>query len=246
MVNRRKVEIVFRRKVRAIWLEQGMALAAKGESWPAAKVALSSQIAAENSGAVTVSKVLEHIRRVWFEPPEDSQALRSDAFRILQADDSQNTRLLLNWGMTIAAYPFVGGTGEALGRLLKLQNEAHRTDVQRRMREQYGDRDFVSRISRYTISSFLDWDIIKESKPKGVYLLGKQARPRNGIQLAWLTEAILISTGESQMSFSKLAHHPILFPIAVESFNASLLLSNPRLHVTRQGLNEDVVSLSEM
>jgi len=244
MVTRRKIEIVFRRKVRAIWLEQGMALAAKGETWKNAKQVLNSQIAAENPGAVTVSKVLEHIRRVWFEPPEDSQALRTDAFRILHGDDTQNTRLLLNWGMTIAAYPFVGSTGEALGRLLKLQNEAHRADVQRRLREQYGDRDFVSRIARYNISSFLDWGIIKEAKPKGVYLLAKQARPKNGVQLAWLTEAILISSGESQMSFSKLSHHPILFPIAVEALSASLLLSNPRLRVARQGLNEDVVSLA--
>jgi hypothetical protein len=145
--------------------------------------------------------------------------------------------------MAIAAYPFVGGVGEALGRLLKLQHEAHRTDVQRRLREQYGDRDFVSRITRYNVSSFLDWGIIAETKKAGVYLPGKQVQPKNAEQLAWLGEAALISRGANQMAFSKLCHHPVLFPISIETLNASILRANPRLKVARQGLNEECVCL---
>src|ERR1039457_1754883 len=176
---RAKVEIVFRRKVRAIWLEQGLALAAQGAAWSDAKRELAKEIAAENSGIVTISKVLEHIRRIWFEPPDDALALRADALRLHQASATRDTKLLLNWGMTIAAYPFVGSTGEALGRLLKLQKKARRADVQRRLREQYGDRDFVNRIARYTVSSFLDWGVIVETKPKGIYLAGKQTTPKS-------------------------------------------------------------------
>ena len=73
-----------------------------------------------------------------------------------------------------AAYPFVGSVGETLGRLLKLQHEAHHTDIQRRLREQHGDRVFVSRITRYDVSSFLDWGAIADTKKAGVYLPGKQ------------------------------------------------------------------------
>src|ERR1700754_213841 len=153
---RAKIEIAFRRKVRAVWLEQGLALAANEVTWKDARVYLAKEIGAENAGAETIRKALEHIRRIWFDPPTDSIALRSQALELFRADNSRNTRFLLNWGMTIAAYPFVGSVGEALGRLLKLQNEARRADVQRRLREQYGDRDFVNRITRYNISSFLD------------------------------------------------------------------------------------------
>jgi hypothetical protein len=59
---RAKVEIVFRRKVRAIWLDQGMALAAQGLPWNDAKPALVAPVAAENPGAETIRKVLEHVR----------------------------------------------------------------------------------------------------------------------------------------------------------------------------------------
>jgi len=241
---RTKFEIAFRRKVRAVWLDQGMALAAQNLPWQDAKPALAEAVAAENPGAETIRKVLEHVRRIWFEPPENCIALRSAALTLFRASDSSATRTLLNWGMAIAAYPFVGSVAEALGRLLKLQNEAHRADIQRRLREQHGDRDFVSRITRYDVSSFLDWGVIAETKKAGVYLPGKQVQPRNAEQLAWLAETVLISRGERQMRFSQLCHHPILFPVKLDTFNASVLRANPRLRVERQSLNEEIVFLA--
>jgi hypothetical protein len=238
-----KVEVVFRRKVRAVWLDQGLALAADGATWKDAKPVLAGPVAAENPGAETIRKVLEHVRRIWFDPPDNCAALRSGALGIFRSHDSAATRAVLNWGMAIAAYPFVGSVAEALGRLLKLQKEAHRADIQRRLREQYGDRDFVSRITRYNISSFLDWGVISETKKAGVYHGGKHVQAKNPEQFAWLAEAVLISRGAHQMAFSQLCHHPVLFPIAVETFNASMLRANPRLKVACQGLNTDVVFL---
>ena len=241
---RAKIEIAFRRKVRAVWLEQGMALAAQNLAWQDAKPALAEAVAAENPGAETIRKVLEHVRRIWFEPPDNCIALRSAALSLFQASGSPATRTLLNWGMAIAAYPFVGSVGETLGRLLKLQHEAHRADIQRRLREQHGDRDFVSRITRYDVSSFLDWGVIAETKKAGIYLQGKKLQPRNAEQLAWLAEAVLISRGANQMPFPHLCHHPILFPVRLDTFNASVLRGNPRLQVERQSLNEEFVILT--
>lgn len=240
---RTKIEIAFRRKVRAVWLEQGMALAAQNLAWKDAKPALAEAVAAENPGAETIRKVLEHVRRIWFQPPENCIALRSAALSLFRANGSPATRTLLNWGMAIAACPFVGSVGETLGRLLKLQHEAHRADIQRRLREQHGDRDFVSRITRYDVSSFLDWGVIAETKKAGVYSPGKQVQPRKAEHLAWLAEAVFISRGETQMHSSQLFHHPILFPIRLDAFNASVLRANPRLTVARQSLNEEVVLL---
>jgi hypothetical protein len=242
---RTKVEIAFRRKVRAIWLDQGMALAAQNVPWHDAKPALAEVVAEQNPGAETIRKVLQHIRRVWFEPPDDSLALRSDALLLFRAHGSPDVRLLLNWGMAIAACPFVGSVAEALGRLLKLQGEAHRTDVQRRLREQHGDRDFVNRISRYNISSFLDWGVIAEAKKRGgIYSPARQTRPKRPEHIAWLAEAVLISRAEDQMILSQLLQHPVLFPVAFEAINPSILRHNPRLIVARQGLSEDVVLLA--
>jgi hypothetical protein len=238
-----KTEIVFRRKVRRVWLEEGMALAAKGVSWVDARLFLAKEISAENQGIETISKVLEHIKRIWFEPPIEAYGLHSDALKIYSADSSRETKLILNWGMSIAAYPFVGSTGEALGRLLKLQNDAFRSDVQRRLREQYGDRDFVNRITRYNISSFLDWGIIKEIEKRGTYVLGKKAKPNLSEYLAWLSEAALISLGKTQIAFLELCNHPILFPVELGAININLMHCNQRLRVERQNLADEHIFL---
>jgi len=240
---RPKIEIAFRRKVRAVWLEKGMALSAQEVPWNTAKPTLANEIASENPGAETIRKVLEHIRRIWFEPPDDCRGLHSDALRLYRANSSPDVRFILNWGMAVAAYPFVGSVAEALGRLLRLQKQAPRTDVQRRLREQHGDRDFVNRAARFTVSSFLDWGVIEVGKTAGVYHAGKQCQSRTADHLAWVAEAVLISRGEAQMAFSQICHHPILFPVSVQAINATILRTNPRLKVARQGLNDDFVSL---
>ena len=93
------------------------------------------------------------------------------------------------------------------------------------------------------MSSFLDWGVITEAKKSGVYSPGNQVQPRKADHLAWLAEAVLISRAETQMRSSELFHHPILFPISLDAFNASFVRANSRLSVARQGLNEEVVML---
>jgi hypothetical protein len=238
-------DIGFGKKIRACWLESAVEQAARGITFDQAKEPIAKEISADNAGAEAIRKILTGLKRVWFTPPDYCRALRDAGLDLFRHDNSPATRLILSWGMAVAAYPFVGDVAEALGRLLKLQREAHRADIERRVREQHGDRGFVSRIARYNVSSFLDWGVIVPAKKGGVYLPGKQVHPRNADQLAWLAEAVLISRGEHQMPFPQLCHHPVLFPVKLDTFNASVLRANPRLRVERQSLNEEFVSLAQ-
>jgi hypothetical protein len=45
--------------------------------------------------------------------------------------------------------------------------------VQRRVREQYGERETVSRRVHYVLRSFVDWGGLKETAEKGVYENGE-------------------------------------------------------------------------
>jgi hypothetical protein len=241
---REKIEIAFRRQVRRKWLDQGLALSAQHVPWSEARIILADRVGAENPGKETIRKVLEHIRRIWFEPPADAVSLQHHAVDLFRLDSSPENRLILNWGMAVAAYPFIGSVAEALGRQFKLHQRAERSTVQSRLREQYGDRDFVNRITRYNVSSFLEWGIIAESKPRGTYVANGQTIVRSPSVFSWLTEAIMISRGLTQVSFSTIVHHPILFPFASEIFNASTLQKNPSLTVVREGLHEEYVVLN--
>src|ERR1035437_3398571 len=162
-------DIGFGKKIRACWLESALEQAARGMTFDQAKEALAKEISTDNTGAEAIRKILTGLKRVWFTPPDYCRALRDAALDLFRHDNSPATRLLLSWGMAVAAYPFVGDVAETLGRLLKLQGEARRADIERRVREQHGDRAFVSRIGRYNVSSFLDWGVIAEAKRKGIY-----------------------------------------------------------------------------
>lgn len=41
--------------------------------------------------------------------------------------------------------------------------------VQRRVHEQYGERETVSRAARRVLRSFLDWGVLQETESKGIY-----------------------------------------------------------------------------
>lgn len=237
-------DIGFGKKVRARWLDSALAQAAKGVPFEQAKDALGRDIAADNSGPEAIRKIQTALKRVWFTPPDYCRALHAAGLDLFRRDATPATRFILNWGMTIAAYPFVGDVAEALGRLLRLQGEARRADVDRRVKEQRGDRGFVSRIARVNVSSFLDWGVVVATKTAGIYRPGSQVQPEKQEQLAWLSEAVMISRGASQMAFSQLCHHPILFPVKLGAFNASVLRASPRLRIERQNLNDDFVFLN--
>lgn len=238
-----KTDIGFGKKIRADWLDSALDHVAAGQTFEEVKSALAKEIAAHNPGPEAIRKIQTALKRVWFEPPDYCLPLRDDALRLFQKNATPDTRLILHWGMSIAAYPFVGSVAEALGRLLKLQKEARLADVERRIREQLGDRDFVGRITRYDVSSFVDWGVVAETKQRGVYQTAKPIRPHNDEQLAWLAEAVLISRDKAQIAFSELCSHPALFPIALDTLNISQLQDRPRLRVERQSLNQEFVFL---
>jgi hypothetical protein len=232
-------EIVFRRKVRMLWLEQALALAASGADWESARAALEPEVAAENAGKETIRKVLEHIKRIWFEPPPEAAALLQDA--LMLSHRPEIPAKLLCWGMAIAAYPFVGSVAENLGRLIRLQGKAPREDVQRRMREQYGDREYVNRITRFTISSFRDWGVVGKEGSLGDYSPGQVMRPNSVEMMIWLIEALMVSRSRNQLMLSEVFSHPALFPVSMELFNPQMIQEGSRLKMGRQGLNQDFI-----
>lgn len=238
-------DIGFGKKIRATWLKQALEFVAQQTTFEDAKAVLSKEIAAENEGSEAIRKILTSLKRVWFTPPEYCQLLHHDAVNLFQKSPSNHLASLLCWGMSVAAYPFVGAVAESLGRLFKLQEVATRRDVERRIREQFGDRDFVARITRYNVSSFLDWGIIKETKVAGVYIPGRKLTVSNSAEWAWLSEAILISTGKDQINIAEFRASPMLFPTLVDEFTTAAVKKHPRLQIVRQSLRDEVLVLGE-
>lgn len=245
MSNRNKFDIGFGKKIRALWLDLSLEHAASERTFSQAKDELIELVRRDNRGTDAIRKVLVCLNRVWFEPPDYCRATRDAGLKIFLESRTPQTRLLLNWGMAVAAYPFIGSVAESVGRLLKLQGTARISDIKRRMSERFGDRDFVRRVVRYDVSSFLDWGVLSETKAKGEYIAGSVVPVNQSNLAAWLSEAILHTRIEASLPLGQLRQHPMLFPFKLSETDVGSSKVNPRLHTLRHGHTEELVMLRE-
>jgi len=244
MPVRKKVDIGFNRKVKAEWLKETLRLSAAGVSADEIEQTVKHQVAEENKGKETIRKVFVYLNRVWLQPPAYCRPLRDDALEMYRQRPDGESAFLLNWGMCMAAYPFIARVAEATGRLLRLQGEAQASQINVRIRERFGDRHFVHRSVRYNLSTFLDFEALKEGDKPGAYSIGRRMKPRNAKEIAWLVEALLNAQDETNLPLQQIATHGALFPFDMGNINLTALKTNRRLEVFRHGLNETLVGLS--
>jgi len=241
----KKKDIGFNRKVKADWLKEALQLTASGIPRDEAESILKNKIAKVNPGKETIRKVFIYLNRVWIDPPNYCRGLRDDGIEIFIKKPSPDTAFILNWGMCIASYPFIGYVAEATGRLLRLQSEVHAVQVNQRIREKFGDRYFVNRSVRYNLSTFLDLGALKQGTKKGLYVKGNVYRPKSDIEISWLIEAVIHMQANGNLPFTHLSQHGALFPFNLNDLSANLLKKNPRIEIFRHGLNEELVGIKD-
>jgi hypothetical protein len=243
MPVRKKMDIGFNRKVRAAWLKETLRFTAAGVSLDEIEQTLKALIAEDNEGKETIRKVFAYLSRVWLQPPGYCIALRDEGLEMFRQHPDEKSSFLLNWGMCMAAYPFIAHVAEATGRLLRLQGEAQANQINVRIRERFGDRHFIYRSVRYNLSTFLEAGALQEGSKKGIYVRGRSMRPRNAKEFSWLVEALLHAQDGTTLPLQKISVHGALFPFDLADLSMATLKTNPRLDVFRHGLNENLVGL---
>jgi len=141
----------------------------------------------------------------------------------------------------MAVYPFFGTVAEATGRLLHLQGTAVAAQVQRRVREQLGERETVSRAARRILRAFVDWGVLVETVDKGIYS-GPSKRAIDDMPLViWALQAVLVARGEKPLSLSGALRGPHLFPFEIAAPPVRELEGCKALEMTRHGLDQEVL-----
>ncbi len=244
MIDKKK-DIGFNRKVRADWLKEALQLTASEIPRDEIESILKNKIAEVNPGKETIRKVFIYLNRVWIDPPNFCRDLRDNGLEIFIARPNSDTIFLLNWGMCIASYPFIGHVAEATGRLLRLQSAVQAVQVNQRIREKFGDRHFVHRSVRYNLSTFFDLGALNQGTKKGVYVKGRVYQPKSDIETSWLIEAVLHMQANYNLPFAQLPQHGALFPFNITDLSANSLKYNKRIEIFRHGMNEELVGIKE-
>ena len=116
--------------------------------------------------------------------------------------------------------------------------------MQRRVREQYGERETVSRAARRILRSYVDWGVLAETSRKGVYTYGLRLEVRNRDLISWLLEAVLCAKANDSAPIKDLLESPALFPFRLGKITGELAVrTNPRLEYMRLGLNDEMLML---
>ena len=247
MTNRLE-QVGISQRIRLEWLEETVGLVLAGNGNEGIHAVLNALLASKlsvHSKTVRGSrqKTITILTKVWHNVPPGLEPLRDAALTLHPRLDASR-RQALHWGMTLAAYPFWGAVAEHTGRLLRLQGSVPAAQVQRRIRERYGERPTVTRATARILRSYVDWGVLVDTKAKGVYARNAQRGIDDAEVAAWLAEALLRSRAGNTASTASLLGHPALFPFDLPHMSGSRLARHSqRLQASWQGLDEDVLAL---
>ena len=250
-MNGRKTQIGFSQRIRLEWLEQTTNLLLAGNDKTAIDDSLQDLLKDKVSvGGKSVrgnrEKVITILLNTWLKVPSELETLRDEGLEILQGL-ARKDRIAVHWGMALAAYPFWGAVAAHTGRLLRLQGSAAAAHVQRRVREEYGERETASRAARRVLRSFIDWGVLNETRDKGVYAPGKQYSVEEPRLIAWMAVASLRARTNESAAMRDLLNSPSIFPFRLAHISAEQMMSvSPCLDILRHGLDDDLAILREV
>lgn len=249
-MTRRIDQIGFSQRVRLEWLEQTANLVLAGNDKAAINEALQELLKDKVSVGGQAErgnreKIITILLKTWLTVPSELESLRVEGLELLKRVP-QRDHLAIHWGMVMAVYPFWSGVATQTGRLLRLQGSAAAAQVQRRVREQYGERETVSRAARRVLRSYLDWGVLQETSAKGIYSAGVTLAVDDSRLIAWLAEASLHARANGSAPLKDLIDSPSFFPFRLAHISAEHVASlSPRLNILRHGLDDDLAMLRE-
>jgi len=236
------------RLVRLKWLEQTASLFLAGNKAPTVKTTLQEHLQGafrSNNTKIrgSLGKTITILMRIWVRPPRELHCLQREGLKLLSRLPRED-HIAVHWGMAMAVYPFWGNVAAHVGRLLRLQGTAAASHVQRRIREQYGERDTVSRAAQRVLRSFVDWGVLKETPEKGIYTAGLSLAITQVELIAWLLEAFLHTRPNGSVALRTVLDSTSLFPFRLSPISAAHLVAvTGRLDVLRHGLDQDLIML---
>jgi len=188
-------------------------------------------------------KTITILMKTWLDMPQGLGPLRDAGLELLRGL-SRDDRIAVHWGMVLAAYPFWGAVAMHTGRLLRLQDSVGAAQVQRRIRERYGERPTVERATRRVLRTFIDWGVLDDTATRGLYIQGRRHTVQPPECIAWLAEAVLTARSSGAATAKDLLASQALFPFNLAPMTAQQVASlSSRLDVLRHGLDEDLVML---
>jgi hypothetical protein len=186
--------------------------------------------------------LVNNLMRVWVDPEPELVAFRDAAIESLRR--SSSNALPIHWAMISAAYPFWFNVARQTGRLLSLQDQVTQMQIINRMKEQYGDRQTISRYAKYVIRSFVVWGVLTDTGSKGCYAKSPKIQIDQVDRAALVYESVLLAEQVPKIAISLVQSNPALFPFAIQPMTGVRFSQlSKRVDVSRYGLDDELLVL---
>jgi len=190
----------------------------------------------------TCKFVVSNLMKTWVSPDPELIDFRDAALIMLSKHPSQ--ALAIHWAMISAAYPFWFNTALQIGRLLNLQDQITQHQIINRLKEQYGDRQTISRYGQYVIRSLVTWGILKDSECKGCYEKSNQFHVPDKDTFILLVEATLHAMSEGKGSLKIIINSPALFPFQLPRITVDdISRKTSHIDIIPYGMDEEFLEL---
>ncbi len=207
---------------------------------------LSDQETKDRTGkrSENTKKMAIRILGSWFPKDKELVAFCESALKLARSTQSSEW-LPLHWAVISASYPFWFNAAKQVGRILNLQGKVTQRQIFDRLKEQYGDRETVARIARYTVRSFVSWNVLRDSKKKGCYKISDTHIVSSPDVAVILFESALHALPEGKSVLGVLTNNPGFFPFQIPSLNADYITRNcDRIDVVHYGFDDELLHLS--
>ena len=198
-------------------------------------------------GSVQYSMAVSILMRSWVKPAAELMPFVNAAKELVKKPTLDKAeRISIHWAVISAAYPFWFNVAVQVGRLLNLQDHITKQQIIRRLKEQYGDRQTVSRNARYVIRSFVAWGVLKDTEKRGCYTSGAKITINDHQVAGLLLECGLHTMAEGKAALGVLYNNPgfFIFDTPVLAGKEACQL-NPRVEVLRFGMDDELLKLKE-
>ena len=187
--------------------------------------------------------VVNNLMKIWVSPDPELIRFRDASLAFLLEHPSM--ALAVHWGMISAVYPFWFNVARQSGRLLALQHQVSQTQIINRLKEQYGDRQTVSRYARFVVRSFVAWGALRDSEAKGCYEQAAVMSITDANLAILMFESALLATAEAKGTLGLLQNSPAFFPFEFPIMTgAHVTQCADRIDVVSSGLDDALLQLT--
>jgi hypothetical protein len=248
-MGKRHEAIGVRQAIRLVWMQKTANLMLAGLDPGSIRRELHELLAASKADGTEVKRsdetrrfAVNSLMKIWVTPDPELVPFRDASLAFLRENPAMN--LPVHWAMISAVYPFWFNAARQTGRLLGLQDQVVQQQIITRLKEQYGDRQSVSRYGRFVIRAFIDWGVLKDSATKGCYEKSPPGSVFGPDLIALMVESALLASPDAKGALSLLINSPAFFPFQVPVMTGNLLSQhNERIEVVRYGLNDELLKL---